>query len=87
MTREVRPLWQLLLDTANQKDNQRPLTCAECFEILDYLAENLPSDDNVDDTKLILLAAKRHLSSCPDCQTYYQNRLQVMEEQLDQSDM
>ncbi len=79
MTQELRPLWQLLMETASQKEEIRPLTCSECFEILDYLAENLPRNEDGFQRDIVQQAAKRHLSTCPDCELYYLKRLQELE--------
>ena len=75
MSRIFRPLWQLLLGTAVTR-NTPPLTCSDCFAILEYLADI--SQANSGKTKLIQ-KARRHLAACPDCRTYYQKRLDELE--------
>jgi hypothetical protein len=73
-----RPLWQLLLETA-VTPTPPPLTCADRFAILEYLADI--SQENSRAPSLIQ-KARQHLSACPDCQTYYQQRLDELEAEL-----
>jgi hypothetical protein len=70
---QSRPLWQLLL--AVRSDNKTPLTCAECFSILEYLAELKIEAGH----ERVLRAVQRHLHTCPECHHYFDSRLQALE--------
>ena len=70
----LRPLWQLLLKTAVPRSNS-PLSCADCFSILEYLADLGPAPD---DWPTLVQRARQHLATCPDCQAYYQARLDAL---------
>ena len=75
-----RPLWKLLLDSLNPTTlAQRPLTCRECFTILEYLADLFSQKQNLVSPKVLQQAAQHHLETCPDCQAYYQRRLEELE--------
>ena len=75
MAQTSRPLWKLLLESAGIGRNTS-LTCSDCFAILQYLAD--ASITGVD--RMVLLgAARQHLNKCPDCQEYYQQRLDELE--------
>lgn len=78
-----RPLWKLLLELA-QPDAlaKRPLSCTECFAILEYLAENLARGPASFDQTTLRQAATHHLAACPDCNAYYRRRLQEMEQMV-----
>jgi hypothetical protein len=71
---QSRPLWQLLLAVRN--DNKTPLTCAESFSILEYLAELKVEEGH----ERVLRAVQRHLNKCPECSHYVESRLQELEE-------
>ena len=71
---QPRPLWQILL--AVRSDNKTPLTCAECFSVLEYLAE-LKIEEKHDQ---VLNAVQRHLRNCPECNHYVDLRLQELED-------
>jgi hypothetical protein len=71
---QSRPLWQLLL--AVRSDNKTPLTCAECFSILEYLAELKIETGH----QRVLRAIQRHLQSCSECHHYFDTHLQALEE-------
>ncbi len=75
-----RPLWQLLLKTA-VTDNDAPLTCADCFSILEYLLDISPQ---FVDWAVLIKKARQHLAACPDCQMYYQERLDKIEEMMNE---
>jgi hypothetical protein len=70
---QSRPLWQLLLAVRN--DNKTPLTCAECFSILEYLAELKVEEGH----GRVLRAVQRHLNICSECGHYVDSRLQELE--------
>ncbi len=74
---QIQPLWQLLLESVGGK---RPLTCSECFTILEYLAGIVPRDEAGYDTAVLQQAVDQHLTTCPDCRHYYEERLQELEE-------
>ena len=74
---QIQPLWQLLLESGSGK---RPLSCSECFAILEYLAGVVPRDEDGYDTAVLQQAADQHLTTCPDCRRYYEERLQELEE-------
>ena len=78
MNKIFRPLWQLLLDTA-VAHTPPSLTCSDCFTILEYLAD-ISQENN--DTPTLINKARQHLAACPDCQTYYQQRLDELEAEL-----
>lgn len=72
-----RPLWELLLITKDDKVlEKRPLTCIECFTILEYLAD-LTSNSNQNHIKQVV---KEHLSTCPNCRAYYLQKLAELED-------
>jgi hypothetical protein len=75
---DVRPLWQLLLETAVPPENVS-LTCSDCFSILEYLAD---INQGTSDKPKLIQKARKHLAACPDCQTFYQQRLDELEEML-----
>jgi hypothetical protein len=70
---QPRPLWQLLL--AVRSDSKTPLTCAECFSILDYLAELRVEAGH----QRVLRAVHRHLSNCPKCSQLVDSRLEELD--------
>ena len=80
MSNRFRPLWQLLLRTADPRQPPN-LTCADCFMILEYLAD-IATDH--DDRPALIQKARHHLTACPDCQTYYQQRLDELEALLNE---
>jgi hypothetical protein len=74
-----RPLWRLLAEfNKADSDEKRPLSCAECFTVLECLSDIFTQDDPAG-TTIILKIARQHYTTCPDCYDYYQNRLQQME--------
>jgi hypothetical protein len=58
---------------------QRPLTCGECFTMMEYLADLLPAANNDIDVQEFSQAVQDHLSCCPDCNDYYLRRLRILE--------
>jgi hypothetical protein len=75
MSKTIRSLWQVLLITSNSK---RPvqLSCEECFALLNYDADLLLSGVSLDD---IRPAVRYHLSLCPNCQTRFDDWLDILE--------
>lgn len=59
-----RPLWQLLLLTQN-KSTSVPITCEECFTLLEYDIDLLVGGA---DLEKIRPAVYTHLSICSECQ-------------------
>jgi hypothetical protein len=74
MAYHSKPLWKLLLATAAGPDEL--LTCADCFAILEYLAEAESASEN---QHKLFQSARQHLAACPDCQEYYLRRLEELE--------
>lgn len=67
-------LWQVLLHaTADQKE---PLSCEECFVLMDYLADLLSTGHPAD---LVLAMGEKYLKRCPECR---QEHRQAMAELL-----
>ncbi len=77
---DFRPLWWLLLDTA-VTDPSTTLTCADCLSILEYLAE-ADISQNYEGKLHLIQKARQYLATCPDCQSYFQRRLDEMEGEL-----
>ena len=77
MSDALQPLWQLLLKSNNLRPSS-PLTCADCFSILEYLAD-LSQDFSISEKQQFIHAARKHLSGCPDCRRYYQAKLDELE--------
>lgn len=57
----VRPLWQVLVH-ATQDDE--PLSCDECYVLVDYLADLLAEGIH---SKQVVSLADRYLDGCRDC--------------------
>ena len=74
-----RPLWQLLLSILEQKPDI-DFTCAECFHMLEYLAD-IKAQDVVDSRRLRELI-RRHLAVFPECIEHYARLLAQMESQV-----
>ena len=77
MILEPRPLWKLLIQ-AKMPNNSNPLSCADNFAILEYLAD-MELIDN--DRQPLLGTVQQHLHDCPKCHDYYMNRLDELEHQ------
>lgn len=78
-----RPLWQLLLVCKNEEMlAERPLTCGECFTILEYLAEKLTRKPDNSDSELLRKEVMEHLEACPNCDEFYQQQLKVLESSI-----
>ena len=78
-TTMTRPLWQLLI-AAQQTDNPQPLTCAECFTIFEYLSELIVDEP---EQKVVRDLLQQHQSVCPNCRTYYVQKLAEWEQALE----
>lgn len=70
-----RPLWQLLIETRNLKDNMH-LTCDECFMVLEYDADLLVAGAHFDELQT---AIRNHLALCSECQVELADRLEKLE--------
>jgi len=55
-------LWQVLLHAT--ADHDEPLSCEECFVLMDYLADLLASGHPAD---LVLATGEKYLQRCPEC--------------------
>ncbi len=75
MILEPRPLWKLLIQVSASSNNS-PLSCADSFAILEYLADMRLSDE---DTRPLMTAVQDHLLDCPECRNYYTIRLDELE--------
>ena len=69
-------LWQLLIKLERQ-ERQRPLTCSECFAILDLLSLGLELGI---DLERLEQSARQHLARCPGCREQIQERLRLLED-------
>jgi len=76
MATGIRPLWKLLLDLETDDPYASSLSCVDCLSILEYLAEIDPAEA---DWPALIRKARHHMVTCPDCQTYYQARLDELE--------
>lgn len=70
-----RPLWQLLIETRNLKDNMH-LTCDECIMVLEYDADLLVAGAHFDELQT---AIRNHLALCSECQVELADRLEKLE--------
>jgi predicted anti-sigma-YlaC factor YlaD len=55
-------LWQVLLHATADHDD--PLSCEECFVLMDYLADLLSTGHPAD---LVLAMGEKYLQRCPEC--------------------
>jgi len=78
MVGKTRPFWQILI-VVGEHGGRIPLSCDECFVILEYMAEI--AIEGVEE-KYLLAAVRRHLDRCPDCRKHHLQRLDRLEEQL-----
>ncbi len=76
MSTQTRSLWQMLLAVA-MLQKEKPLTCDECFAILDYLAD-IVDMTNVDQ-EMLQKVTRKHINRCPGCRDRYLERLQKWE--------
>lgn len=74
------PLWQILAKASQQP--ARPLTCEECLVVLEYLADRLLEGAEMDNVRA---AARRHLAQCPGCRETRLHRLDVLEQQYEET--
>ncbi len=74
----TRPLWQTLAEAA-EPGQTITLTCDECFQILEALAEAAAAEA---DPHGLRRAARRHLAHCPDCRDRHLQRLSELEAKL-----
>lgn len=70
-----RPLWQLLMLISNQEKNT-PLTCDECFTLLEYDADRLATGGDINKLRP---AAMHHLALCSKYRAEILNRLDRLE--------
>ncbi|HEY5573092.1 MAG TPA: hypothetical protein VIK64_08790 [Anaerolineales bacterium] len=75
MSNRIRPFW-LVMATANEPGNNVTLTCDECFAILDQLASLAIAGADDKDLKI---AVRSYLAHCPDCEEYYEERIEKLE--------
>jgi hypothetical protein len=74
--KSYRPLWQLLILISNQ-EKYIPLTCDECFILLEYDADQLAAGGDMDRLRS---AAMNHLGLCSKkCHAEINNRLDRLE--------
>jgi predicted anti-sigma-YlaC factor YlaD len=78
----TRPLWQLLTSPLNS-DYDKPLTCEECFVILEYYADQLVAGT---DPETLRESVRQHLDHCPGCREYFASQLDRLENSLKASD-
>ena len=75
----LRSLWKLLINNKLKPQNNSPLSCSECFMLLEFLAEtNADRRKNKNELE-IKEKIKEHLQICPDCKGYYWQKLQELE--------
>jgi len=67
-------LWRILLKSQARPDI--PLTCDECFAILDYLADRAARGADVASLRH---AVQKQLARCPDCREQYGEWLRKLE--------
>ena len=58
-------LWQVLLRAAGNED---PLSCDDCFLLMDYLSDLLAAGHPQDE---VMAVARKYLQRCPDCKDEY----------------
>jgi hypothetical protein len=56
-----------------------PLTCDECFVLLEHIAEELSRGN---EATRALEAVRQHLAHCPRCREHHLQRLRALEAQL-----
>ena len=69
----MQPLWQVLLRVAQSDDE--PLSCDECYVLMDYLSDLLADDIN---SEQVLSLADRYLARCPNCDVEYRYNLNTI---------
>jgi Zn finger protein HypA/HybF involved in hydrogenase expression len=78
VVRQMRSLWQILI-SFRENNNPVSLTCDECFQYMEHLAEEALA--GADQTTL-QEAIKDHLTNCPDCHEHHLRRLEQLEIRL-----
>lgn len=78
MVTKYRPLWQLLMESA-LPHRVRQLSCSECFEIIEFLAETLPRTKGKYEQNAVEKAMQRHLKTCGNCNAYYLEQISKFE--------
>jgi predicted anti-sigma-YlaC factor YlaD len=66
----MEPLWQALLHAT--ADEQEPLSCEECFVVMDYLADLLAAGYP---TNQLLSLGEKYLQRCPECREEYRQEM------------
>lgn len=71
----IASLWQILVKFSQPAPN-KPLTCDECFNLLEYLA-----DRAVAGADLVHLhdVARQHLGQCATCHEHHLQKLEELE--------
>jgi uncharacterized protein with PIN domain len=69
------PLWKILLKI-RQTQSYAPLTCDECFAILEYLADQAARGTSWETLHQL---AREHLARCPGCREVHWRRLRELE--------
>lgn len=75
MNRLSRPIWKLLI-VVSESDQSVKLTCDECFNILDYLADEAIRGI---DLNVLREALHRHIEHCEDCREHHLKKLEGLE--------
>lgn len=75
MNRLSRPIWKLLIKVS-ESDQVEKLTCDECFNILDYLADEAIRGI---DLNVLREALHRHMEHCADCREHHLKKLEELE--------
>ena len=78
MVRQMRSLWQILI-SFRENNNPVSLTCDECFQYMEHLAEEALAGA---DQARLQEAIKGHLTNCPDCHEHHLQRLEKLETRL-----
>jgi hypothetical protein len=77
----LQTLWQVLVHAAQDAD--QPLSCEECYLLIDYLADLLASGYPQEQ---VLRQAEKYLSRCPDCRVEHQHALSTLMPGADDQD-
>jgi hypothetical protein len=71
-----RSLWQLLIQRRDCKEDI-PITCDECFLLLEYDADLLANGTQFDELQPVI---KKHLQLCTGCRLQLTNRIAELEQ-------
>jgi len=71
-----RSLWQLLIQTRDRKEDI-PITCDECFILLEYDADLLATGAQFDELQPVI---KKHLQVCSRCRLQLIRRIAELEQ-------